>query len=596
MKIMRKMVCALLAMVMVAGVCVIPTQARSDNAKVKVVQEAIDNAENGTTITLTEDLSWGDGEPIEIPAGKNITIDLNGYRIESLEPYPIFRVMSGAEVIIKASVDTSIAKNTGMPEEYQEYYDAETMGLFEVQENAKLTIETGDYEAGDNYFTGNTKGEVILEGGYYNKVPEGTYSVKTGYEFVSAVRKGVDVWCLSNKTQETLDTEVQRLVLYLSAGKNVDSLIDKETKENIYEANGGITAELVVKEMQENEIATSDKTAIDGKVDTELGTDVAVQYINVSVVLKGKDDGKELGTLNSLSEDITITVSIPDDLKEDGRRYKVVRTYNGATDVLDTIENDDGTISFETNVSSTCALAYVGKITFVEDAKTEATINKETQNLIENITEAVAKSVVDEKTAEKVSEAISSGKTVSTEIVVTKLLQNDITQTEQSAIEEKVSSELGTNAKVQYLDVSIVLMAGDEELGTLNKIEDEITITVAIPEELKAEGRIYKVIRNHDGEITVLDTVENEDGTISFKTDRFSTYALAYADSETPNTTPSVTPNTTPSTTPVVQPTTSTTNTPAPQTGDNTSAMVYGIMCIIALAVVVLWRKRSTLA
>ena len=68
---MKKMLCAFLAMVMVAGVCVMPTEARSGNANVKVVQEAIDNAENGTTVTLTEDLLWGNGEPIEIPSGNN---------------------------------------------------------------------------------------------------------------------------------------------------------------------------------------------------------------------------------------------------------------------------------------------------------------------------------------------------------------------------------------------------------------------------------------------------------------------------------------------------------------------------------------------
>ena len=34
----------------------------------------------------------------------------------------------------------------------------------------------------------------------------------------------------------------------------------------------------------------------------------------------------------------------------------------------------------------------------------------------------------------------------------------------------------------------------------------------------------------HEGETTVLETKMNADGTLSFQTDRFSTYALAYID------------------------------------------------------------------
>ena len=46
---MKKMLCALLAMVMVAGVCVMPTEARSDEDQVQAFQALIDNAENGIT-------------------------------------------------------------------------------------------------------------------------------------------------------------------------------------------------------------------------------------------------------------------------------------------------------------------------------------------------------------------------------------------------------------------------------------------------------------------------------------------------------------------------------------------------------------------
>lgn len=101
---------------------------------------------------------------------------------------------------------------------------------------------------------------------------------------------------------------------------------------------------------------------------------------------------------------------------------------------------------------------------------------------------------------------------------------------------------------------------------------------------MKAEGRTYKVIRNHNGEVTILDTVVNEDGTISFKTDRFSTYALAYADKEETNTNP------------VVKPTTPSTDIKAPQTGDNNSVMAYVVVCLVALAAIVVTKRRKVFA
>lgn len=65
-------------------------------------------------------------------------------------------------------------------------------------------------------------------------------------------------------------------------------------------------------------------------------------------------------------------------------------------------------------------------------------------------------------------------------------------------------------------------------------------ITLKIPTSLKAvqDGykRTYYVVRSHmvDNEykVDVLDTTLNEDGTVSFKTDKFSSYALAYTDTK----------------------------------------------------------------
>ena len=891
---MKKMLCAFLAMVMVAGVCVMPTEARSGNANVKVVQEAIDNAENGTTVTLTEDLLWGDGEPVEIPSGKNITIDLNGYKMESLEPYPIFCVMSGAEMTIKSSVDTSIAKNTGIPEEYQEYYDAETMGLFEVQENAKLTIKSGEYEAGDNYFTGNSAGEVILEGGFYNKVPEGTYTVKSGYEFTSANRNGVDVWTISEAAPDITPPVIESLVFeqdgivlnkneqisFILKGYDADSEITKAAivangdkvgfsgdgvvtpiagEENTYkvtfdaycpgefdriyieiiDAAGNFTSydfdkiSLIVEEviiyadvkgeiivpdhdivlteddisefellgnyfkdeyfyielegdysqvyksagisvLQENgtqftsiyflydeDKSTSDKTVYTGRLTVnedyksaelslsdiefyreegtdgeratfekktvkyikDLGDDEAPKIEKVTINKQGEhvsggtvtvtieaSDNKELrnakgcyvdfqaGLYNISTEEswkifsleyvgnniYTVTINVSElyptewfldavsitDFAGNETRVWLNTTspyyfyvekdgvcnpqvYKDATIIIYNSDNVQVT-SFKKdlerrstiqdvipteylNGSQTDKGEFLGwqikgeeeiftkdsqfllddfmshyniqlqevyektsekeptpetdsNVTIVEDEKTEETVQQETEKLIMDVlTGRVSHEVVDEKTAENIYEAVREGKAFSTEIVVKEMQQDEIAQIEQSAIEEKVTSELGTDAKVQYLDVSIILKADDEELGTLNKLEEEITITLVIPDALKAESRTYKIIRNHNGVVDVLDTVVNGDGTISFKTDRFSTYALAYADEENEGAGTNQTPENKPST----ENNKPSADAKAPQTGDNNSTITYVVICLIALVAILVIKKRS---
>ena len=225
----------------------------------------------------------------------------------------------------------------------------------------------------------------------------------------------------------------------------------------------------------------------------------------------------------------------------------------------------------------------IKEITPVKDETTETAINNEINQLITDVLAGrVSEDTVDTQTADKISQTIASGTMVDAEIVLKEMSSQEVanlTEKDKTAIEDKVVAELGKNASIQYLDLSIILKAGNEELGTLNKLREEITITIAVPEKLKAEGRTYKVIRNHDGEVTVLDTVVNKDGTISFKTDRFSTYALAYADKEETNSKPIIKP---------------VTDTNTPKTGDSSSTLIYIAVGLAAMYVLVVAKKRRT--
>ena len=69
----------------------------------------------------------------------------------------------------------------------------------------------------------------------------------------------------------------------------------------------------------------------------------------------------------------------------------------------------------------------------------------------------------------------------------------------------------------------------------LEESTKEIKLTVAIPEDLpeiaKGFTRKYYIVRMHNGVVEYLETTLAEDGkSLSFETDKFSTYALAYED------------------------------------------------------------------
>lgn len=111
---------------------------------------------------------------------------------------------------------------------------------------------------------------------------------------------------------------------------------------------------------------------------------------------------------------------------------------------------------------------------------------------------------------------------------------------------EKIHKE-GGNAKIaQYMDLSVVLTAyvnGEEAAsGNVSELSDKLEFTVSLSDDLKTVpggyNRTYFVIRVHNGEVTRLPATVNKDGSITFATDKFSTYALAYEDTKVVLSTP----------------------------------------------------------
>lgn len=176
--------------------------------------------------------------------------------------------------------------------------------------------------------------------------------------------------------------------------------------------------------------------------------------------------------------------------------------------------------------------------------------DKESENVVKDTVDSVLKDIVNNKeiptnvmsakTVAAVKEAIASGKTVTTVVQSKEVKESDVSKEVVNKVNSLIEALEKTNNSnitiAQYLDLGVMLVADNQELGNLNVLDKEIKLSVTLPKELIKDGRTFYVVRVHEGKVEKLDAVLNSDGTLTFKTDRFSTYALAYEDKVTTGT------------------------------------------------------------
>lgn len=98
-----------------------------------------------------------------------------------------------------------------------------------------------------------------------------------------------------------------------------------------------------------------------------------------------------------------------------------------------------------------------------------------------------------------------------------------------------VKAALGKLAVGQFMDISLYKKISDGEVIAIHEVNKKLQLTVEIPEELildsKTVTRTYQVVRVHEGQVEWLATTHNKaNQTLTFETDRFSTYAILYVD------------------------------------------------------------------
>ncbi|WP_022766377.1 InlB B-repeat-containing protein [Butyrivibrio sp. XPD2006] len=100
------------------------------------------------------------------------------------------------------------------------------------------------------------------------------------------------------------------------------------------------------------------------------------------------------------------------------------------------------------------------------------------------------------------------------------------TETVDAGTKELMQKKIGYKP-VSYFDF-LIMKTSNGTTSVINNTSAELEVVVHIPEQFKKEGRKFFVIRNHNGVVDILEDIGNDPNTVTFKTDRFSEYAIAY--------------------------------------------------------------------
>ena len=205
---------------------------------------------------------------------------------------------------------------------------------------------------------------------------------------------------VSEDLQDDISASVGSILTAIANGDVDSKVMDTATLANVLKAQREgkdivteVKAENIDKDSVDGDVSSAAEDALKDFVgDKEGATTDIISFIDMGVLLK-TDDGTELGSVNKLDKAVTLTVAVPQDLVKAGKVYAVLCRADGTTKLIETVMNDDSTVSFETDEIGTFALACVD-IPDEESPTTSGPVDTETDVDVEDTdTEKEAKSI-----------------------------------------------------------------------------------------------------------------------------------------------------------------------------------------------------------
>lgn len=120
-------------------------------------------------------------------------------------------------------------------------------------------------------------------------------------------------------------------------------------------------------------------------------------------------------------------------------------------------------------------------------------------------------------------QAVEDGSNANIELRI-RNIDGSVPQTDK----ELVIASLSDYSVGEYLDITLWKKVGSSSEKAVTNLSKPISVTVSVPSDLRSDSREFVVLRVHKGKVSVLEDLDSATNTVTFKTDRFSTYALAY--------------------------------------------------------------------
>lgn len=345
------------------------------------------------------------------------------------------------------------------------------------------------------------------------------------------------------------DGEDNTISSYESTKDENGTLIREE--ETVYDEDGAHTVTVTDYDENGNKTGSTENTYDESGFSTKSVTKDAEGKITESSTTERDEDGNFVTTSvtydsdGKVSETSVITMS-PDlrdvtvvTMDSDG---KVTETYSGhaTTDedgnIIRTITQMDGegnVLSYEQTVldENGNETANVSRTYDPEDRLTTEVDTKDVQASeveVSGLTPELAKALC---TAEELG-AYEAGAAITFRMEIKG--EGKAAVSDDAASVKKAMQDKGiTMSGAKYFDVSLYMRVGGiDERQVTETGSRTITVTMEVPAELKNTNtdviRTFYVVRVHDGAATVL--AQGTEDQISFESNQFSTYALAYRD------------------------------------------------------------------
>ena len=474
--------------------------------EVSTLESFIGAVNENSSIKLLDDIDISEEGVI---INNNVTIDLNGYKIMVINEYNNnIRVAEGAELTIK---DTSTKADGKLVSKGTK----QNNGRGAIDVNGTFILESGTIEAlvNDKPELANFQNGIV--------VSKETKQISQGEGVVAtAIIKGgkIEATTTAIANHNTFAGDTKIIVEGGTLISNDDTIYSVYTSSDVPGKHDVvIKGGTFISKNKSNVMILSSEYALDKKVipeltitggnfetsNNKLNIDFAIFAVGGDVILDNPADIKTYFNLD----------------------LEAAKFNNNPTNLSSFVKSGYEFIEKDSVFSIEMKKPVMDEVIIPEKIEKPIIIVKD----IEKTTDILLNSIKNNKDLLKL---FLLEPTAKTEVVVTNIDKDKV----DSDIKKDMESILTNGVITNFLNIDTLIKftAGDKKVTNL---AEAIELTVAIPTDIKNTNkdvtRKYYVLRNHNGTVEKLDATLNADGTITFKTDRFSTYAIAYEDTTT---------------------------------------------------------------